>query len=64
MFEYQMLYCRECAMADQKIDDFTLIRGKCDVIGWLVPAVPTEDGQTFWGYSSVPEGGVECWWRI
>lgn len=35
-----------------------------DQIGWLVPAVPTEDGETFWGYSSVPQPGVEWWKRL
>ena len=30
-------------------------------IGWLVPAVPTEEGNTFWGYTSVPYQGV-YWW--
>lgn len=35
---------------------------KTDQIGWLVPAVPTEDGETFWGYTSVPPDGVS-WWR-
>lgn len=33
-----------------------------DSIGWRVPAVPTEDGTTFWGYSSVPPEGVS-WWK-
>lgn len=28
----------------------------------MVPAIPTEDGTTFWGYSSVPQDGVE-WWK-
>jgi hypothetical protein len=28
----------------------------------LVPAIPTEDGQEWWGYTSVPEPGVR-WWR-
>lgn len=32
-----------------------------DQIGWLVPAVPTED-KTFWGYTSVPSDGI-AWWR-
>lgn len=31
-------------------------------IGWRVAAVPTEDGETFWGYTSVPEAGV-AWWN-
>lgn len=25
--------------------------GRTDTIGWCVPAVPTEDGFTFWGYA-------------
>ena len=33
-----------------------------DSIGWMVPAVPTEDGETYWGYTSVPEEGC-IWWR-
>lgn len=31
-------------------------------IGWRVAAVPTEDGETFWGYTSVPDAGV-AWWN-
>lgn len=33
-----------------------------DTIGWRVPAVPTEDGTAFYGYTSVPADGCE-WWR-
>lgn len=33
-----------------------------DQIGWMVAAVPTEDGETFWGFTSVPWNGV-FWWR-
>jgi hypothetical protein len=29
--------------------------------GWKVAAVPTEEGDTFWGYTSVPREGV-IWW--
>lgn len=36
--------------------------GWVDPIGFLVPAVPTEEGDTFWGYTSVPEPLVQ-WWR-
>lgn len=35
-----------------------------DSIGWRVPAVPTEEGDTFWGYSSVPAAGVAWWKRL
>lgn len=30
----------------------------------LCAAVPTEDGFTFWGFSSVPEDGVRWWNRL
>lgn len=33
-----------------------------DQIKWLVPAVPLENEDTFWGYSSVPQDGVD-WWK-
>jgi hypothetical protein len=26
------------------------IGGRCDQIGWMIPAVPTEENNTFWGY--------------
>lgn len=29
--------------------------------GWRVAAVPTEDGQDWWGFTSVPDEGV-LWW--
>lgn len=35
-----------------------------DQIGWRIPAVPTADGQTFWGYSSVPEAGCRWWYGL
>jgi hypothetical protein len=37
-------------------------RPRTDQIGNLIPAVPTEDGTTFWGYTSVPLSGVR-WWK-
>jgi len=36
-------------------------RERTDQIGWRVPAVPTEDGGTFWGYTSVPQAGCDWW---
>lgn len=30
----------------------------------LVPAVPLEDEDTFWGYTSVPEDGFAWWKRL
>jgi hypothetical protein len=64
------LLCGSCALADQKCagpidaegrraED---VGGSTDQIGWLVPAVPDEKNETFWGYSSVPDAGVR-WWR-
>lgn len=32
-----------------------------DQLGGLVPAVPTLEGETFWGYTSVPASEVEWW---
>lgn len=70
------LKCAECATPGQvayeaggrtggmesTLDDdglFTFRDG--DQLGGMVPAVPTEEGDTFWGYSSVPSEGV-LWW--
>lgn len=66
----QSLSCCDCAGKSQKkdvsqIDEKGKIPyrdlGRCDQIGWLMPAVPTEDGTTYWGYSSVPQDGCEWW---
>lgn len=35
-----------------------------DQLGGLVPAVPTPDGETFWGYSSVPDEDVWWWYAL
>lgn len=35
-----------------------------DQIGWRVPAVPTQDGSTYWSYTSVPDGGVAWWFSL
>lgn len=66
----QELLCATCAAEAQKKDisgmdsDGRYFTGenKTDQIGWLVPAVPSEDGTTLWGYTSVPQAGVD-WWR-
>lgn len=36
--------------------------GLTDQIGGLIPAAPTDDGETFWGYTSVPDDRVK-WWK-
>jgi len=58
--DQQTLYCVECACADQKKP----MPETGDQIGWLVPAVPTEDGDTYWGYTSVPIMGCIWWDRL
>lgn len=37
---------------------------RTDQIGWRVPAVPTEENDTYWGYSSVPQAGLSWWERL
>jgi hypothetical protein len=72
--ENQRLHCCDCAAEDQGKDISSMTEDgrrsadigdhgrKTDQIGWLIPAVPTEANDTFWGYSAVPEPGVQ-WWR-
>lgn len=57
------LLCLECACKDQDKDPAEVWK-RSDQIGWLVPAVPTEDGDTFWGYTSVPQTGCVWWHRL
>ena len=67
------LFCAYCGVENQKLskvfisEDGFLIRDedvnfKTDQIGWLVPAIPCEEGNSYWGYTSVPIEGV-IWWR-
>lgn len=68
--QHQELYCATCAgkaqkkeVSDMDAEGRRTSRGhKTDTIGWLVPAVPSEENDNFWGYTSVPENGVQ-WWR-
>lgn len=68
------LRCAMCAAAStgEDISDIdadgrrksTVIEiARTDQIGYYIPAVPTDDG-TFWGYTSVPQDGVEWWKRL
>lgn len=59
VLDYQDLFCTACALVDQHRDRPDNEYGHS--IGWLVAAVPTEDGYTYWGYTSVPQPGVEWW---
>lgn len=64
------LRCATHAALSQRTDIFDMGEdgkyssdlGVTDQIGWYVPAVPDEEGFGFWGYTSVPEEGVN-WWR-
>ena len=67
--DHTKVLCGPCALTDQDkagpIDDDGKIEsdlGKCDQIGWMVPAVPDLEGLGFWGYTSVPADAV-LWWR-
>lgn len=65
------LLCASCAHATQNASPHTSYNkdekrpyfdfSDGDQIGWMVPAVPTEDGATFYGYTSVPSERV-LWW--
>lgn len=57
--DQQHLRCRKCACENQKKEQ--PCTSSEHEIGWLVAAVPTEDGTTYWGFTSVPDAGV-TWW--
>lgn len=56
------LRCVACAeqKAGERLDVFAC--SGVDQIGAWLPAVPDEEGVSFWGYTSVPRAGV-AWWR-
>lgn len=64
------LMCVDCAGKDRNVDVSSVNAegyidsryGKTDQIDGLVPAVPTIEKDTFWGYTSVPPDRVK-WWR-
>lgn len=64
--------CARCAALDEDVDITTINEegkregnfGLTDWIGNLVPAIPTEQGDTYWGYTSVPQEGVKWWVRL
>lgn len=53
------LRCTACALKDQKRSEPD--QPSACSIGWLVAAVPTEDDGFWWGYTSVPDAGVNWW---
>lgn len=71
MLDHQTLYCIQCAVdkananrdaGKPEIVVPTSMEWESDSISWRVPAVPTEEGDTYWGHTSVPGPGV-VWWR-
>lgn len=61
----QTLRCRPCAIKSKPPEDEDIEeRFDSDQVAGMVPAVPTEDGETFWGYSSVPMDGVRWWYGL
>lgn len=65
------LFCVKHALEDQNkegiVDENGMyfdgeLKMKSDTIGFLAPAVPTKEMDTFWGYSSVPQDLVD-WWK-
>lgn len=66
------LMCCDCAAKHEKVNisdmdangkyTSSITETKIDQIGWLVPAVPDEEEETYWGYTAVPPAGV-LWWK-
>jgi hypothetical protein len=57
------LFCYNCAVENQReartVEKFSPEK---TALGWLVAAVPDEEGVGYWGYTSVPQAGVS-WWK-
>ena len=71
--DHTKLLCADCASKDQKKDITSIdeqgfhtdqLGFKTDQIGWYIPAVPVEGDDTYWGYTSVPQEGVDWWERL
>lgn len=60
--DYITLRCTHCSLENQKKSEPDSESGH--TIGWLVAAVPTEDNKTFWGFTSLPQPGVEWWNKL
>ena len=73
---HQTLVCASCLSRMHKQGNFLpkLIKTKhgfhwtrndrlqpSDQLGDFMPAVPTEENDTFWGYTSVPKAGCKWW---
>ena len=70
--DHQTLSCVDCAGWTSNIDTSMIGDdgkrpsrfGYTDQIGWHIPAIPTTENDTFWGYSSVPQDGCDWWDRL
>ena len=69
------LRCAKCAGKHSNVDvsrmdeqgsipSDVLPGDKTDNIGWLVPAIPVEGQDTYWGYTSVPQEGCDWWYGL
>ncbi len=61
------LLCAHCAEEDQQKNNepgwkSSFFSGGGDQIGWLISAIPKEGDNTYWGYTSAPDNGVD-WWK-
>ena len=68
--DHTKLFCADCAGKDQKKDTSDIDKKglrtdqhgfKTDQIGWYMPAIPVEGDDTYWGYTSIPQEGVDWW---
>ena len=69
--EHIELMCAECVCEHLNVDISSMDdsgrveteHGRTDQVGYMIPAVPTKD-DSFWGYTSVPEDGVNWWHNL
>lgn len=63
--ELRCVKCMDCGEVDSEgyfLGDFKTDQCTMKKLGSMLPAVPTEEEDTYWGYTSVPPDGVK-WWR-
>ena len=70
--DHQKLTCVYCSGENEDVDISSVDEGGMidsdygvsDQIGSLIPAVPTNECDSYWGYTSVPQDGVDWWKRL
>lgn len=68
----QTLRCADCAAREADVDISTMNDDgsrledgrRCVEIEWRIPAIPTAENDTFWGYTSSPLASREWWARL